>query len=300
MALAYRELQTDELSLVIGDNTAYREHQPGYNGIWDLRSIHDSTPFFVPGYCGMNFEFIAPKSALDPLEPKDHSTQLRVEGEDLVLHQTPTPTHRVESWMRYRPAGPAQIDWNFRYKLHDPDAFPTGSAGFFFASYINQPENKALYILSRDVYDALMWIQYCTTFQGVESAVVWERDPYDVEFGEYEHGLYTSRAPIRYAVPLMMGRRGEMAFVLMFADPHGVVLSHGMGGGGYVPDQSDRNPAWDFFLYARDPSVHLEGEWQGRLVYKRFQGRADILEEYQSYQHSLGRDWPIPAYGPKI
>ncbi|MEE3259766.1 MAG: hypothetical protein VX293_11205, partial [Candidatus Latescibacterota bacterium] len=56
-------------------------------------------------------------------------------------------------------------------------------------------------------------------------------------------------------------------------------------------------PAWDFFLYARDPQVHPEGEWRGRLVYKKFAGRADILREYRDYQRALGRDWPIPAYG---
>ena len=291
-------VQTKELSLVIGDNAANGNHKAGYNGIWDLRSVHDEEPFFVPPYCGMNFEFIAPKAIEDPTEPKDHPTQLSVEGAEVVLHQGPTPTHAVESWMRYRPVGPAHIDWTFRYKLHDPAVFPTGVAGFFFASYIDRPENKAIYVLSRDVYDALMWVQYCTTFQGVESAIVWEGDDYDVTFGDYEHGLYTSRAPIRYTVPLMMGRRGAMAFCLLFADPQGGVISHGMGGGGFVPDESDRNPAWDFFLYARDPQVYAEGEWRGRLVYKKFAGRADILREYQAYQRALARDWAMPAYGP--
>ena len=40
------------------------------------------------------------------------------------------------------------------------------------------------------------------------------------------------------------------------------------------------------------------GEWRGRLVYKKFAGRADILREYQAYQRALGRDWAMPAYGP--
>ena len=299
MSPHFHRLQTEELSLVVGDNTAHQDHQAGYNGIWDIRSVHDKTPFFVPNYCGMNFEFIAPKSATDPTEPKDHPTQLLVEeeGRQVTLHQTLTPVHQVESWMRYRTAGPTQVDWTFRYRLHDPGAFPTGVAGFFFASYIDQPENKAIYLLSRDVYDALMWVQYCTTFQGQQSAVTWEEDPYEVEFGEYDHGLYTSRAPIRYTVPMLLGRRGEMAWVLMFASPVGVVISHGMGGGGFVPDQSDRNPAWDFFLYT--PAAHLEGEWKGRLVYEKFQGREDILRAYQDFQRSLGCDWTIPAYGPK-
>ena len=292
-------MQTAELSLIIGDNSAHQNHEAGYNGIWDITSIHDDQPLFVPQYCGMNFEFIAPKSAHDPLEPKDHPTQLLIDDaqHQVTLHQTPTPTHQVESWMTYRTAGPTQLDWTFRYRLHDLDTFPTDVAGFFFASYIHRPENKAIYLLSRDVYDTLMWVQFCTTFQGRDCAVTAETDAYEVQFGEFEHGLYTSRAPIRYAVPLFLGRRGDMAFVLMFENPLGVVISHGMGGGGFVEDGSDRNPAWDFFLYTKDPATHPEGQWKGRLVYKKFTSRDDILIEYQNFQRSLGHDWVIPSYG---
>ena len=57
--------------------------------------------------------------------------------------------------------------------------------------------------------------------------------------------------------------RDEMAFALMFQEPEqlppdaGVALCHGMGGGGAWPDPAggpgDRHPAWDFFLYTRNP-----------------------------------------------
>jgi len=248
----------------------------------------------------MNFEFIAPMPAIHATEPKDHPMELLIEDElqQVTLYQTPTPVHRVESWMTYQVAGPSQVDWTFRYRLHDTGAFPTGFAGFFFANYIHEPENKAIYLLSRDVYNALMWIQFCTAFQGRDSAVTWEDDPYGLHFGPHDHGLYASRAPIRYTVPLMLGRRGEMAFVLMFESPSGVVISHGMGGGGFVQDRSDRNPAWDFFLYVRNPSEAPEGQWNGRLLYKKFLGRDDILREYQDFQQSLGHGWTIPRYGP--
>ena len=301
MAPHFHQLQTAELSLVIGDNTAHQGHEEKYNGIWQITSMHDSRPLFVPRYCGMNFEFIAPMPASHVTEPKDHPTELHVDDSrrQVTLHQAPTPLHQVESWMTYRTAGPSHLDWTFRYRLHDPDAFPTGVAGFFFANYIHRPENKAIYLLSRDLYDALMWIQFCTAFQGRDSAVTWEADPYEVHFGPHDHGLYASRAPIRYTVPMMLGRRDDMAFVLMFEHPLGVVISHGMGGGGFVEDCSDRNPAWDFFLYVKDPAARPEGQWNGRLVYKKFAGRDDILSEYQDFQRSWGHEWAIPAYGPE-
>ncbi len=300
MSQHFHHLQTEELSLVIGDNSAHQDHQAGYNGIWQITSVHDCRPLFVPRYCGMNFEFIAPLSAPHATEPKDHPTELLVDDKlrQVTLYQTPTSEHHVESWMTYRTAGPSHVDWTFRYRLHDSGAFPTEFAGFFFANYIHQPENKAIYLLSRDAYDALMWIQFCTTFQGRDSAVTWEADSYDLHFGPHDRGLYTSRAPIRYTVPMMLGRRGDMAFVLMFESPRGVVISHGMGGGGFVEDRSDRNPAWDFFLYARDTAEHPEGQWNGRLVYKTFLGRDEILSEYQDFQRSLGHNWTIPSYGP--
>jgi hypothetical protein len=295
----FHSLRAEEISVVVGDNSEHGVHLSGYNGLWHLSSVHDPSSFFLPEYCGMNFEFIAPKSPDDSVEPKDHPTELVVDEPEtqVTLHQSPTPTHWVESWMTYRVAGPAHLDWTFRFRLHEPVAFPSGFAGFFFASYINQPENKALYLLSRSVYDTLMWIQFCSAFQGRDCAIVWEQEVYDLRFGDHEHGLYTSLAPIQYHVPLFLGRRGDMAFALFFEQPLGVVISHGMGGGGFVDDRSDRNPAWDFFLYSRDPTTVQEGVWRGRLLYKRFAGRKDVLEEYATFQESIGRKWTAPLMG---
>ena len=295
----FYSLRTEELSIVVGDNSEHGDHEAGYAGLWHLSSVHDPTPFFVPGYCGMNFEFIAPMFEDNPYEPRLFPTELVVDEPEtqVTLHQSATPAHRVESWTTYRIAGPTQLDWSFRFRLLDPSAFHTGVAGFFFANYIHQPENKAIYLLSRSVYDALMWVQFCTLYQGRDSAVTWEEDPYDLRFGEHEHGLYTSLAPIRFSVPLFLGRRRDMAFALFFEAPAGVVISHGMGGGGFFDDESDRHPAWDFFLYSKDPEEVVEGAWRGRLLFKRFVGREDVLEEYAAYQQSLGNTWTPPVFG---
>jgi len=254
---------------------------------------------FVPTVCGMNYEYISPIDGDNYREPKDHPVELRVDepGAAVTLYQSPTPSHHVESWMTYRVAGPHHLDWTFRYKLHEPSDSPTGYAGFFFANYIHQPENKSVYVLSRDVYETLMWVQFCTLYQGKNAAVCWEEDPYDLSFNESDHGLFASRAPIRYHLPLMLGRRDHMAYVLMFEKPQGVVLCHGMGGGGFYDDKSDRHPAWDFFLYTRDPHANSTGQWRGRVIYKKFVDRQDILTEYQQYQMSLGNTWSMPTVG---
>lgn len=108
----YHQLRTDEASFVIGDKGEHGQHKAGYNGIRQITSVHDARPLFVPSYCGMNFEFIAPVAPDDLLEPKDHPTALQIDdaGYQVTLHQTATPTHQVDSWMTYRTAGPAHLD----------------------------------------------------------------------------------------------------------------------------------------------------------------------------------------------
>ena len=43
----FHRLQTEELTVVIGDNVEHEEHKAGYNGIWELSSVHDEQPFYV-------------------------------------------------------------------------------------------------------------------------------------------------------------------------------------------------------------------------------------------------------------
>ena len=60
---------------------------------------------------------------------------------------------------------------------------------------------------------------------------------------------------------------------------------------------SDRNPTWDFLLYTDDPAANSEGSWNGRLLYKQFIGRDDILNEYRDFQSGVGHDWVAPSLG---
>jgi len=222
---------------------------------------------------------------------------LDVDEQTTQLHQLPTTLHAVESWLTFRLVLPYAIDFSFRYRLHDPERFETNYAGFFFASYLFEPENKAIYLLSKDADRSLSWHQFSTNYHGASAAVVWEMDDYALEFSKHDHGLYRSRAPITYREPLFFGRRNNMVCIWMMQSPAGLVICHGLGGGLWR-DNSDHNPAWDFLLYRTDPQQHPQGEWRGRLVYKRFVGRDDVLQEYQAYQQSLGHDWHAPTSAP--
>jgi len=300
MSAHFHTLKTDELSVIVGDNTAHKQHVAGYNGIWQISSVHDARPVYVPRVSGMNLEFFAPFSKTVEVEPRKHPVDLIVHepARHVTLHQAPSPVAKVESWIDYQVAGPCHIDWTYRYKLHAPEHFDTGYAGFFFASYIHWPDNKAIYVISPDFFRALMWIQYCPPTQGKDSAITWVDDSYDLTFEPLDHGLYSSRAPLRYEIPLFLGRLGDMALAVMFENPQGVVICYGMTGGSFVENQSDRNPAWDFMLYTKNPSENPTGQWRARVVYKKFVSREDILLEYQQFQNSLGHKWDLPRFGP--
>jgi len=296
----FHTIKTDDLSVVIGDNTSHGEHRAGYHGIWRITSAHNSQAVFVPRYSGLNLNHIAPTPENDQLEPRQSPVELKVDvpSRQVTLHQPETRTTHVESWLTYTASGPHHIDWTYRYKLHDPALFKSNFAGFYLASYLDQPENKAIYVLSPSCCRAIMWIQYCPPTHLKDAAITWENDPYDLEFGPHDFLSHVNRAPITYHVPLYFGRLGNMLLANMFEEPKGVTICYGMAGGGFVPDQSDRNPAWDFFLYTKDPASHPEGQWRGRLVYKPFAGRDDVLDEYQRFQDALGRKWARPKYGP--
>src|SRR5690625_6953739 len=63
----------------------------------------------------------------------------------ILLHQPPTTLSQVESWTTFEIKEPDYIDVEFSFTIHDSDFFKNGYAGFFWASYINQPEDIGIH-----------------------------------------------------------------------------------------------------------------------------------------------------------
>ena len=100
-------LKTEELSVVVGDNTAMGEHEAGYHGIWKITSIHNDRPVHVPRFAGMNLNHISPSVEGDTLEPRRCPVEMTVDkpANLVTLHQPTTRTLKVESWATFQVAG---------------------------------------------------------------------------------------------------------------------------------------------------------------------------------------------------
>src|SRR5690625_4177950 len=135
-------LKKGNLKAVFANNDSYGEHhKKGYNGIAELYHIAQDSNLFVPSFSGVNLEHIFGGDSLISLfEPrKDPMTIQKTSDGSVVLYQPPTSYSKVESWTTFDMKHPDLIDVEFSFILHHADFFKHGYAGFFWASYINQP-----------------------------------------------------------------------------------------------------------------------------------------------------------------
>ena len=250
-------IQGGELTAVIGDNAAAEqgEHRERYNGIWSLASRHQPRSPFVPSYAGFNLEHIFDGSAQaagreQRFEPRESPmTVERIDAATAQLHQPPTPVTRCESWITFRMGSKDTIDIRLRLLPHEKtwkhDVF-----GVFFASYIDEPINKSLYLTRPNSGDPSqrLWHQFCTPAHDVLSTMKPEGDNIEMEFDPGVKTLYTEFSPVSFDLPLMFGVVRGMAVAFMIDQTDGVRFSHpwqlGDGGerrrGGRTGDPSDR------------------------------------------------------------
>ena len=90
----------------------------------------------------------------------------------------------------------------------------------------------------------------------------------------------------RYSQPFFYGRFRDMVLIYVFRpNPH-IRLTHSPSGGGVAASGEDTNPAWDFQLIIPKPKKGIEYDLVGRLIYKKWQDRADVLSEVSEYLSS--------------
>lgn len=288
----FASLESAELQCEIGNNAPDGEHRGGYNGVFRLTSIHQQETLFVPPYAGLNLEHIFHRriNTLDRtelFEPRNAAMEFSMLNKRSArLHQPPTPLTRLESFTTFTLEGANAIDMEFRCRP-TADVFEDGALGLFWASYINAPEDKSMYFLRADsTLDAPQWQQFCTQYHNHDSTIIAPGDHFDWHFPETMMGttLFSSFSRIQYAEPFFYGRFRNMVWIVMFADPAGVRLTHSPSGGGQTPDRTDTCPAWDFQWILPHVEAGHEYTLHVRVVYKLWEGREDVLQEYRSYQ----------------
>jgi len=282
------ELAVSGLRCVIGGNAALGEHRAGYNGVFGIRAPGIDESPFVPLYAGLNLEhyFDARPRATDNVlfEPRrTPMTFTRVNATTAELHQPPTPHYGVESWTRFELKEPYYIDMEFRC-VPRKDVFRGGFFGVFWASYINAPGDKSLYMRGTGPGgDKTLWVQHCTALHDRDSTVRHVADTLELPFEQPGSMLYSSFSPLRFEEPFFYGRFRDRVLIYIFRPGPLVRFAHSPSGGGLTPDGADTCPAWDFQLIVPDPEVGREYGVRMRLVYKAWVDREDVLAEVRRY-----------------
>ncbi|MFB3902388.1 MAG: hypothetical protein ACE15E_02960 [Acidobacteriota bacterium] len=287
------KLEADRLSCIVTNNTAWGDHQAGYNGIAVLLSPDCPVSPFVAAYAGLNLEFFydsRPASTDRALrfEPRNHPMALtRLASRSAELFQAATPVSGVESRTRFDLKDPYYVDLTFTCIPRKTD-LPGGFLGVFWASYIDDPENKSIYFLgNKSTLDKPFWVQFMAQQHVRDSTVVGEAAE-DLPLDTKTRALWTDISPLRYSVPFFYGRFRNMVLVYIFKPGQGqeVRFAQSPTGGGNTRAGDGRNPAWDFHLVIPRYVGNRAYVLQARLIYKPWVGREDVLREVWQYLES--------------
>jgi len=284
--MARDTFQIGDLTAVIGDNEAYEGHRGGYNGVHRL--THRTQPKSLFTVTGLNLEHIFDGDqdlrgdAKVTFEPRNAPMTFRKISESVAeLHQPPTPTFHLESWTRLRLSAPHYIDLTFRCKPHQ-HVFTHGYIGLFWATYIDAPENKAIYFR-----DDKGWVQFCTQTHYDESTVLHVADKTQLQFTAGTRPmLYKNLSPLRFSDPLYYGLSGSHQYIVMFDRTEGIRFSHSPSGGG---PPSATETAWDWQFIIPSYEVSQEYGYRARVAYRQRCSRDDVLDEYKKWIVALGK-----------
>jgi len=279
-----------DLTAVIGDNDAKGEHRAGYNGLWSLTHKAEPTNLFVPAVAGMNFEHVFDGETLDApgkteifFEPRNAKmTFQKVSATVAELHQPATPTFMLESTTRFTLREPDAIDFEFRFKATQ-HVFRRDYIGLFWASYMNAPEDKSMYLRGKN-----LWLQHCTPAHNSVSTVVHQDDKFEMTFArDHRDALYKSLSPLKYDLPLYYGLYRKCIVIVMFDRTSGLRLTHSPSGGGSNAASQSTNPAWDFQYVLPKYDVNIDYGFKARIIYRERCSREQVLKEYENWNKEL-------------
>lgn len=281
-------LKSDALELVVGNNRSLeaKGHRAGYNGIFSIRSREQQESPFVPAYAGWNLEHYfdgSPRGDAEVFfEPRHAPMKLRrIDARTVELYQPSTPTFQVESWSQFR-LHDHHVDFTFRCRPRRDD-YVGDFLGVFWASYINGPLDKSMYFI--DAGSQLrkpLWRQLCTQQHNLNSTVRSAHDDTRLSFLT-DDTLFSNDSPLRYSAPFFYGRFRNMVLIYVFRPDDHLRFTHSPSGGGRSRLGDDTNPAWDFQLIIPEPQVDQDYILEGRLIYKLWQDRADVLAQVKKY-----------------
>lgn len=286
---AFDTFRVSQLVCVIGNNEAAGGHRAGYNGIFSMTAPGTAEPVYVPGVAGVNLEHYfdarpRPQDARVFFEPRHAPMEFRkLSPTRAALIQAATPVYGVESRTEFELKEPYYVDVTYRATPRK-GGFEGGFLGIFWASYINGPLDKSMYMLGRDsTLEKPQWVQFMTQAHGRDSTVRPAGDARELAMGDDPSSLFRNMSPLRYSEPFFYGRFRDMVLIYIFRPNPYLRFAHSPSGGGRSAPGDDTNPAWDFQLVIPGPKVGSEYGLDLRVVYKPWRGRADVLSEVRNW-----------------
>jgi len=290
----YVVLRRGDIEAIIVGNRAVDDevlpgHRAGYNGLASLRHAKRRANLFVPAYAGLNFEHIhdgttQPREIL--FEPRHAPMELRrIDEHTVELYQAPTPHWGLESCSRYAllPDGAVELTIECIPRRR---TFRHEYIGLFWASYIDQPESKAIRFLGHPEGDDLTprWVEATSPEHGVRATHLGTDDqrafPHDADF---PLSLVFNRSGSRYTEPWYFGVSHGMAYVPIFRERDRVRLTQSPSGGG--PD----NPAWDFQYFIPEYEVGHTYRLVMRVLYLPIESPEQIRRAVEPHRRALER-----------
>lgn len=263
-------------------------HKRRYNGLAVLKHSRQPRNLFVPSYAGLNYEHIHDGNTAvinkEKFEPREFPMQLRViDDHTMEVYQAPTPIHRLESCGRYAILPDGTIEYTFECIPRAGD-YRNGYIGLFWASYINQPEEKAIHFKARKAGSTGQgeWLRAVTPKHGINST-----HPPAGPLPTLKHDqdfpltLVFNRSDYVYTEPWYYAVSHGMAYVAMFRERDRIWLAQSPSGGG------NGNPAWDFQWFIPDFKIGEAYGFTMRTGYLPFENRGQIEQATEKHRQAL-------------
>ena len=254
----YVILKNDAAEAIIVNNAAVDipelpGHRAGYNGLASYQLHGKKQNLFVPTYAGLNFEHIHDGTLTvdqDRFEPRHYPMELRIINESTVeVYQAPTKNWKLESCGRYELLEDGAIEYTFEC-IPREDCFKNKYMGFFWASYIQSPEDRKIYFQGHESSQETRWIEAFSEKHGFQSThpPEWARKDWKVD-PNFSLTLVNHLSDYVYDEPWYYGISHEQAFLQVFRKKNHIWFAQSPTGGG------NTNPAWDFQWFVADYKV---------------------------------------------
>jgi hypothetical protein len=243
-------LKRGGVTAVVVDNTTIgpplrRRRYGRLSGVASLTRTDQRENLF--NLVGLNFEHIHDGTLAvkrDRFEPRTAPMALRKVDEHTVeLYQAPTPHWKLESCGRYHLLADGTIEYTFEC-VPRADVFKNGYLGLFWASYVYEPEDRAIHFIGRTADAARpRWVRAVTPAHGVEATHPPSGALPDLKLDrEFPLTLVSGRSRYTYAEPWYYGVCRGRALVQMFRASDRVWFAQSPNGG----SATSKSPAWDF------------------------------------------------------